>query len=56
MTERKTFRIDEEMQKEFDKVLVSFNKDGLDLDESKLIRFLINKGLEKLRLEGRIKD
>lgn len=55
MTEKVTFRLPEEMTKEFEKVYEYMRQEGIELDNSKLIRFLITKGLEKLRLESKIK-
>lgn len=55
MDKRITFRVTNEMQEELDLVLQYLSREGLDLDESKLVRFLINKGLEKLKLEGVLK-
>lgn len=55
LVKRITFRLTKEQQEELLKVMESLNEIGLDLDESKLVRYVLNKGLEKLRLEGLIK-
>lgn len=55
MNERITFRLNEEMRDVINQIHVEMGKDGLDLDDSKVIRFLINKGIEKLKLEGKLK-
>ena len=55
MVKRITFRVSDEQQEQINSVLQALNAMGIELDESKLIRYLINKGLEKLKLEGVIK-
>jgi antitoxin component of RelBE/YafQ-DinJ toxin-antitoxin module len=55
MTEKVTFRISEDLKGDLEKVYDSLTTDGLDLDMSKVIRYLIAQGLEKLRYDGKLK-
>lgn len=55
MNERITFRLNDEMRDVINQIHIVMGQDGLDLDDSKVIRFLINKGIEKLKLEGKLK-
>lgn len=52
---RITVRLTDEMIEDVQKVVDYLTDEMLDTDNSKVMRFLINKGLEKLRLEGKIK-
>jgi hypothetical protein len=52
---RITIRLTDEMQRDVNLVAGYFEESGIDTDNSKLMRYLITKGLEKIRLEGKIK-
>jgi len=52
---RITVRLPEDMHKDIQAVVDYLEDNSIDTDNSKVIRFLINKGLEKLKLEGKIK-
>jgi antitoxin component of RelBE/YafQ-DinJ toxin-antitoxin module len=55
MNEKITFRINEELKKDLFAVNEVLREEGLDLDASKIIRYLINQGLDKLRYDGKLK-
>lgn len=55
MTEKITFRLDSELGQELVKIIVALQNNGLDFDQSKVIRYVLRKGIEKLKLEGMIK-
>lgn len=55
MTEKITFRLDSDLGQELLKIYQSLEETGLDLDQSKVIRYVLKKGIEKLKLEGKIK-
>lgn len=55
VTNKFTFRLTDDMRAEIEKVYMTLSEDGLDMDDSKVIRYLIKKGIEKLKLEGKLK-
>lgn len=55
VVEKITFRITEDLKKDLDKVKEYLASEGMEFDGSKLVRYLMNKGIEKLQLEGKIK-
>lgn len=52
---RITVRLPEDMKEDVQKVVDYLTEENIDTDNSKVMRYLINKGLEKLRLENKIK-
>lgn len=52
---RITVRLTDELIEDVQKVVDFLEEESIDTDNSKVMRFLINKGLEKLKLEGKIK-
>lgn len=55
MIEKITFRIDEVLREDLYAVYEYFQREGLELDNSKVIRYLLTKGIEKMKLEGKLK-
>jgi predicted DNA binding CopG/RHH family protein len=53
---RITIRLNDELMEEVQKVVDYMNEESIDTDNSKLVRFILHKGLEKLKLEGKIKS
>lgn len=55
VSEKITFRLSEELSTQLEEVCEYMDNQGIEMEKSKVIRYLITKGIEKLYLEGKLK-